>query len=172
MRLLAALLVLLALPASAAERFVGDAASVSAGAYIDAKLGYPADYAPGRLAIDYVAVYGGGFLTQVRFTPSNGHQVLLGKGLNEQRASGAVCADFRIIVEKFTSESLEKLERDKSGVRLYVGSVDTVRGVICRLTPKDISVEIDEVKLALPAGWAAFASPFAVGGSAVIGGGI
>lgn len=172
MRLIAALLVLLAFPASAAERFVGDAASTSAGAFIDATLGYPADYTPGRLAIDYVGVYGGGFLTQVRFTPSNGHQVLLGKGLNEQRASGAICADFRIIVEKFTSESLEKLERDKSGVQLHVSTVDTVKGVICRLTPKDISVEIAEVKLSVPAGWAAFASPFAVGGGASVGGGI
>ncbi len=172
MRIVAAFLVLLALPASAAERFTGDAASTSAGAFIDSKIGYPADYTPGRLAIEYVAVYGGGFLTQVRFTPSNGHQVLLGKGLNEQKASGAVCADFRIIVEKFTAESLERLERDRSGVRLDVATVDTVSGVICRLTPKDISVEIAEVKLELPAGWAAFASPFAVKGGAAIGGGI
>jgi len=172
MRLPAALLVLLAFPVSAAERFTGDTAATSAGAYIDEKIGYPADYTPGRLAIDYVAVYGGGFLTQVRFTPSNGHQVLLGKGLNERRASGAVCADFRIIVEKFTPESLEKLERDRSGVRLDVATVDTVSGVICRLTPKDISVEIAEVQLERPAGWAAFASPFAVKGGASIGGGI
>ncbi|MSP47961.1 MAG: hypothetical protein EXQ95_01415 [Alphaproteobacteria bacterium] len=170
MRLLAALLVLLALPAAAAERFIGTDAPATAGAYIDSVIGYPADYTPGRLAVDYVGVYGGAFLTQVRFTPSNGHQVVLGKGLNALAANGATCADFRIIIEKFTTESLEKLERDKSGVQLQVSTFDTVRGVICRLTPKDISVEIAEIKLALPAGWVAFASPFAFGAGAVGGG--
>jgi hypothetical protein len=161
---------LLALPASAAERFTGDDASISAGAYIDKAIGYPSDYTPGRLAVDYVGVYGGAFVTQVRFTPSNGHQVVLGKGFNALAGSGATCADFRIIVERFSAASLEKLERDKSNVRLEVASVDTVRGVICRLTPKDISVEVAEIRLALPADWAAFASPFAISRDA--GGGI
>jgi hypothetical protein len=162
MRLLAALLVLLALPAAAAERFVGADAPTRAGAYIDAKIGYPTDYTPGRLAVDYVGLYGGAFVTQVRFTPSNGHQVVLGKGFDARARDGATCADFRIVVERFSAASLEKLEREKSGVRLDVVSVDTVRGVICRLTPKDISVDISEVRLALPGGWAAFASPFAL----------
>jgi hypothetical protein len=172
MRLLAALLVLLALPAAAAERFVGNDASTSAGAYIDSAIGYPDDYTPGRLAVDYIGVYDGAFVTQVRFTPSRGHQVVLGKGFNARIGNGATCADFRIIVERFSAASLEKLERDKSGVKLEVASIDTVRGVICRLTPKDISVEIAEVKLALPADWAAFATPFAIGGAVSGGGGI
>ncbi|MBM3547159.1 MAG: hypothetical protein FJX54_09400 [Alphaproteobacteria bacterium] len=162
MRLIAALLVLLALPASAAERFTGDDASISAGAYIDKAIGYPNDYTPGRLAVDYIGVYEGAFVTQVRFTPSRGHQVVLGKGFNERKTDGAACADFRIIVERFSAASLEKLERDRSGVKMEVSSVDTVRGVICRLTPRDISVEIAEVKLALPADRAAFANPFAI----------
>jgi len=162
MRLAAAFLVLLALPAAAAERFTGDDASTSAGAYIDKTIGYPSDYTPGRLAVDYVGVYEGAFVTQVRFTPSRGHQVVLGKSFNERKTDGAACADFRIIVERFSAASLEKLERDKSGVRLEVASIDTVSGIICRLTPKDISVEIAEVKLAMPADWAAFASPYAI----------
>ena len=170
MRLIAALLALVSLPASAVERFIGDDASISAGAYIDSAIGYPNDYTPGRLAVDYVGVYEGAFVTQVRFTPSRGHQVVLGKGFNERTGNGAACADFRIIVERFSAASLEKLERDKSNVKLEVASMDTVRGVICRLTPKDISVEIAEVKLALPADRAAFATPFAI--SRASGGGI
>ncbi len=172
MRLLAVLMVLLALPAEAAERFVGADAAGSAAAYIDSRISYPSDYTPGGLAVAYVGVYGGAFMTQIRFTPSRGHQVVLGKGLNAKAANGAVCADFRIVVEKFTAESLDRLERDKSGVQLQVSSIDTVSGVICQLTPKDISVEIAEVKLALPGGWAAFASPFALGIGAGGGGGI
>lgn len=172
MRLLAALVVLLALPAAAAERFVGNDAPITAGAYIDQAIGYPTDYTPGRLAVDYIGVYAGAFLTQIRFTPSRGHQVVLGKGFNALAGNGATCADFRIIVERFSAASLEKLERERSNVKLDVASVDTVRGVICRLTPKDISVEIAEVKLALPANWAAFATPFAVGGARAGGGGI
>ncbi len=171
MRLLAVLMVLLALPADAAERFVGADAAGSAAAYIDSRISYPSDYTPGGLAVAYVGVYGGAFMTQIRFTPSRGHQVVLGKGLNAKAANGAICADFRIVVEKFTAESLDRLERDKSGVQLQVSSMDTVSGVICQLTPKDISVEIAEVKLALPGGWAAFASPFAFGTGAVGGGG-
>ena len=170
MRLFAALLVLTTLPASAAERFVGADAAVSAAAYIDKTLGYPSDYAPGRLAVDYVGVYDGAFMTQIRFTPSNGHQVVLGKGLNARARDGANCADFRIIVEKFSAESLQRLERDKSNVQLHVDTVDSVRGVICVLTPKDISVEIGEITMAHPAGWSAFASPFGVAPAAVGGG--
>ena len=168
MHLLAAVLILLAglLPfgrAVAAERFVGADASAKAGAYIDARLGYASDYTPGTLAVDYVKVYDGAFVTQVRFSPSRGHQVVLGKMLSARAGSGAMCAEFRVIVERFTTDSLERLERDKSGVRLHVDSVDTIRGTICVLQPLDISVEIAEVRLALPADHAAFATPFAVG---------
>ena len=170
MRLLAAFVVLLALPATAAERFVGADAALSAAAYIDRTLSYPSDYTPGKLAVEYVGVYDGAFMTQIRFTPSNGHQVVLGKGLNARARDGSNCADFRIIVEKFSAESLATLERDKSNVPLFVDSVDSVRGIICVLTPKDISVDIDEITVARPAGWAAFASPFAIAPAAVGGG--
>jgi hypothetical protein len=163
MRILAVLLMLLAWPVAAAERFVGADASAQAGAYIDSRIGYPPDYTPGKLAVDYVKVYDGAFLTFVRFSPSQGHQVVLGKSLSERARSGAVCADFRVVVERFTTESLERLERDKSGVKLQVASMDTVRGTICVLQPADISVEIADVKMALPADHAAFASPFAIG---------
>jgi hypothetical protein len=172
MRLLAALLLLLAWPVAAAERFIGADASALAGAYIDARLGYPSDYTPGKLAVDYVKVYEGAFLTSVRFSPSRGHQVVLGKALNERARSGATCAEFRVIVERFSSESLARLERDKSGVSLQVASVDTIRGTICVLQPADISVEIAEVRLALPADHSAFARPFAIGGAGPGGGGI
>jgi hypothetical protein len=165
MRALAAVLILLACPAgpaAAAERFIGTDASVQAGAYIDARLGYASDYTPGTLAVDYVKVYDGAFVTQVRFSPSRGHQVVLGKMLSARADSGAKCAEFRVIVERFTADSLARLERDKSGVRLYVNSMDTIRGTICVLQPLDISVEIAEVRLALPAGHAAFATPYAI----------
>jgi hypothetical protein len=163
MRLLAAILILLAGDAAAAERFVGADASAKAGAYIDARLGYASDYTPGMLAVDYVKVYDGAFVTQVRFSPSRGHQVVLGKMLTARAGDGARCAEFRVIVERFTADSLARLERDKSGVKLFVDSVDTVRGTICVLQPLDISVEIAEVRLALPADHQAFASPFAIG---------
>ena len=162
MRVLALLLLCLAAPASAAERFTGVEAAQSAGAYIDKALGYGSDYTPGRLAVDYVRVYDGGFMTTVRFSPSRGHQVVLGKSRNERIRSGAACAEFRVVVERFTAESLARLERDKSGVIMQVDVVDTVRGTICLLTPADITVSIGEVKLALPADHSAFAAPFAL----------
>jgi hypothetical protein len=164
MRALAVVLTLLAGQAAAAERFTGADASSQAGAYIDARLGYASDYTPGKLAVDYAKVYDGAFVTTVRFSPSRGHQVVLGKMLSQRAGSGALCAEFRVIVERFTPDSLARLERDKSGVRLHVDSVDTIRATICVLQPLDISVDIADVRLALPADHAAFASPFAIGG--------
>ncbi|MFN3460150.1 MAG: hypothetical protein ACK4ZN_03980 [Oceanibaculum sp.] len=165
--LLAFLAVAHAAPAQAAKRFTGAAALSEAGAYISASLAYPQSYYdPGRLAVQLVEVYRGAFMSNVRFRPSLGHQVVLSKGLNQHDPmEDGQCADFRLTVERFSAHSLGALAAGETGP-LAIDSTDTIFGSICLRSARDVTVDIRSLSLDQPGeGRTAFNRPFGFGGS-------
>jgi hypothetical protein len=152
-------------PDAAAEtRFQGADAIAAAGRFIDEAIAYTSDYDPGRVAVEFVAAYEWSFITYARFTPSQGHQVVLSKGPTEAGEGGALCAGFRISVEHFTPASLAALERNARDTVLAVERVDTVYGTICRRGADDVRIDVQEIALArAAAGRNAFSTPFSNG---------
>jgi hypothetical protein len=153
--------------AQPATRFEGTKALEEAARFINRSIGYEFAYDPGRLAILYVPAYQGLTATIVRFSPSDGHQVLFAKGYTKARPDrGGVCAEFQIIIEKFTSDSLEALERDRSGVTMRVAAMDRVAGEICWRDREDMTVGLAGAQRNEPRNAAeAFSYPFAFGAS-------
>lgn len=155
-------------PAAAAKRFTGSDALARAGAFISANLKYPESYYdPGRLAVQLVEVYRGAFMSNVRFRPSLGHQVVLSKGLNEFDAmEDSQCADFRLTVERFSEKSLKDLEDGVTGQKLQIDSSDTIFGSICVRNAGDVTVDIRALALQQTGeGRTAFNRPFGFGGA-------
>lgn len=156
-----------AAPAEAARRFTGATALSDAGAYISASLAYPKSYYdPGRLAVQLVEVYRGAFMSNVRFRPSLGHQVVLSKGMNRHDAmEDSQCADFRLTVERFSASSLGALAAGEAGP-LAIDSMDTIFGSICLRSARDVTVDIRSLLLDQPSrGRTAFNRPFGFGGA-------
>ncbi|KZD03520.1 hypothetical protein [Oceanibaculum pacificum] len=158
---------LAASPAHAAKRFTGSDALAQAGAYISANLKYPEGYYdPGRLAVQLVEVYRGAFMSNVRFRPSLGHQVVLSKGLNAfDTMEDSWCADFRLTVERFSQQSLKDLAEGAIGP-LRIDSSDSVMGSICVRHAGDVTVDIRSLTLQQTGGdRVAFNRPFGFGGA-------
>lgn len=157
--------------AAAETRFQGADAVAAAGRFIDDAIAYGSDYDPGRVAVEFVTAYEWSFMTNARFAPSRGHQVVLSKGPTEAGADGAACAGFRVTVEHFSADSLAALAREPLRAVLAVDRVDTIHGTICRRGRDDVRVDVTEVTLARAGGGrGAFATPFSTGPGAEAGG--
>jgi hypothetical protein len=155
-----------AAPAAAStERFEGPGAQQAAGDFLSGLLSYGDEYSPGLLAVRYVPVYDRAFATIVRFAPSRGHQVVMGKLQNRpDLEAGGSCASFRLVVEHFTTETLDGLARARQDTRIAVEREDVVRADVCVAVSGSVRVEVKEVVAGAPAeGRTAFGIPFAQG---------
>jgi len=153
-------------PTTPAERFDGPDAQRAAGDFLSDLLSYGDDYSPGLLAVRYVPVFDRAFATIVRFTPSRGHQVVMGKAQNRpDLVAGGSCAAFRLVVEHFTAETLEGLALARQDMRIAVEREDVVQADVCVAAAGDaVRVEVQEVVAGAPAaGRTAFGVPFAEG---------
>lgn len=149
-------------PAEAAQRFTGQTAQMKAGAYITGHLdAYPDDYSPGYLLIRYLTVYEGAFMSNVRFAPSLGHQVVVGKSIStDDDLEGGDCASFQVVVEHFTGETLDTLERGVMEAPILIERSDELYGRMCARSEQDFTVEIRRVQLNVAQNRKAFSIPF------------
>jgi hypothetical protein len=151
--------------AASTERFEGPGAQQAAGDFLSGLLSYGDDYSPGLLAVRYVPVYDRAFATIVRFSPSRGHQVVMGKLQNRpDLEAGGSCAGFRLVVEHFTTETMDGLARAMQGTRIAVEREDVVQADVCVAADGAVRVRVEEVVAGAPAaGRTAFGIPFAQG---------
>ncbi|MCR9257655.1 MAG: hypothetical protein NXI16_16345 [Alphaproteobacteria bacterium] len=149
-------------PAEAAKRFTGAAAPDQAGAYITGHLAdYPDDYSPGTLLIGYMQVYDGSFMSNVRFAPSLGHQVVVGKTKShDDDLEGGACASFQVVVEHFKDSTLDTLRRGALDAPIEINRSDELYGRMCMRSKTDFTVEIRRVSLDVAADRKAFTIPF------------
>jgi len=138
------LFVLITATAEAAEeRFRGSTAQQDAGRVLNRALGYAHAYDPGWVAVAYIDKFAGAVLTVLRFSPEEGHQVVyVKKGSERDPATGRICADLRLLHERFTDESLAELFYKKSNVEVRVAQWSLLDGRVCLSGPEDVSVAV------------------------------
>lgn len=142
-----AVLWLIASPALAAEeRFVGPTAQELAGRALNRALGYDYAYDAGTVAVGYVDKFAGSVLTILRFSPEDGHQVVyVKKGSERNAATGHICADLKLLYERFTEASQAELFYKKSNVAIHVASWSSVDGRVCLAGPNDVTVSVTDL---------------------------
>jgi len=162
----ALIMAVLPLTAEAAKRFTGATAHDEAGAYITRHLAdYPDDYSPGYLLIGYLQVYNGSFMSNVRFAPSLGHQVVVGKTKSlDDSLEGGACASFQVVVEHFTEETLDTLARGVLEAPIEIHQADELYGRMCMRSETDFTVEIRRVRMDVAQERKAFTIPFSFTG--------
>jgi len=128
---------------AADERFTGTSAQLQAGRALNRALGYDYAYDAGSVAVGYIDKFAGAVLTVLRFSPEDGHQVIYVKrGSEHDPATGSICADLRLLHERFTEESQAELFYKKSNVDVRVASWSLLDGRVCLTGPDDVTVRV------------------------------
>lgn len=128
---------------AAEERFVGGRAQEQAGRALNRALGYDYAYDAGAVAVGYIDKFAGSVLTVLRFSPEDGHQVIYVKrGSEHDPATGRICADLRLLHERFTEESQAELFYKKSNVVVRIAQWSLLDGRVCLTGPNDVTVSV------------------------------
>lgn len=127
----------------AEERFTGAKAQEQAGRALNQALGYDFAYDAGSVAVGYIDKFAGSVLTVLRFSPEDGHQVIYVKrGSERDPTTGRICADLRLLHERFTEESQAELFYKKSNVDVRIATWSLLDGRVCLTGPNDVTVSV------------------------------